>query len=71
MPLGELGLEVLLGVGVAMFVANGWILLRPVVARWTHRPPPPQRYRSTATVVALMLAGVVLGGWALASLMSS
>jgi hypothetical protein len=71
MPLGELGLEVLLGLGVAMFAANAWILLRPVVARWTNRPPPPPRYRSAGMVVALMLAGAVLGGWALASLVSS
>jgi hypothetical protein len=68
MPLGELGLEVLLGLGVALFAANAWILLRPVVARWTNRQPPPPRYRSTGVVVALMLAGAVLGAWALASL---
>jgi hypothetical protein len=39
-PLNELAAELVLAVGGALFVANLWVLLRPIVQRERNGPPP-------------------------------
>ncbi len=71
MPLGDLGLEFILGIGAALFAANAWVLLRPVIAR--HRGEPGKgvpRPTSTTRVVVYMIVGGILAVWALATLVA-
>ncbi len=67
-PLPQIGLELLLGLGAALFAANVWVLLRPFVARRTAGPPAPQPY-SKARVAFGVIVGALLAIWALASLL--
>jgi hypothetical protein len=64
MSFSELAREFALGLGVALFGANLWVLLRPVVARRRHGRPVP-RPTSTRKVVRNMIIGGVIAGWAL------
>lgn len=59
LPLGQLGWEFVLGIGVALFVGSLWALLRPgVVERRTGRkaprPPDPARVRRNVYLGALI-----------------
>jgi hypothetical protein len=69
LPLGDLGLEFILGIGAALFAANAWVLLRPVIARRRgnsgKRVPRPT---STTRVVMYMLVGGIMTVWALVTL---
>jgi hypothetical protein len=69
MPLDDVGLELLLGLGAALGGANALVLLRPHTARWTGRPPPP-RPGSWTKVWLLAVAGAVIAVWALATLVA-
>ncbi len=66
-PLPELGLELLMGVGAALLVGNAAALFRPRIARWRGEKahPVPSRRRA----VGMMLIGLVVSVWALATLM--
>jgi len=64
MSFSELGLEFALGLGAALFGANLWVLLRPVVRRPRDGRPVPKP-TSTRKVVRNMVVGAVIGGWAL------
>ena len=64
MSFPELGLEFALGLGAALFGANLWVLLRPVVARPRDGRPVP-RPTSTRKVVRNMVIGAVIAGWAM------
>jgi hypothetical protein len=66
-PLPELGVELVLGVGAALFVGNLAALIRPVLLRRTSGrkvPSPP----SPGRVVFNMMAGLAIAVWALATL---
>jgi hypothetical protein len=68
-PLGELGLELILAVGAALFAANLWVLLRP---RFT---PPDRRDRipkvpSMRRVYINLAVGGVATIWAAATLVT-
>jgi len=68
-PLGQLGLEFVLGLGAALFGANAWAFLRPRVVRskdGRRLPRPP----STRRVVVNMAIGAAAMAWALASLIA-
>ncbi len=64
MSFSKLALEFALGLGAALFGANLWVLLRPVVVRPRDGRPVP-RPTSTRKVVRNMLGGAVVAGWAL------
>ncbi|HYT30020.1 MAG TPA: hypothetical protein VEN82_04530 [Actinomycetota bacterium] len=67
-PLPELGVEFILGLGVALFAGNLWALLRPqVVKRRTGKkvPSPPAKGR----VVLNVVVGLVIAAWAAATLL--
>lgn len=67
-PLSQLGLELLLGTGAALFGANLWVLLRPrIQGRRPGRPVP--RPPSVRRVMVNMLVGAVIGLWAMATLL--
>ena len=68
-PLPQLGVEFLLGLGVALFSANVWVLVRPAVARARGGRPPP-RPRSTGRVVLNVVVGALVALWALATLLA-
>jgi hypothetical protein len=68
-PLGQLGLELILAVGAALFAANLWVLLRP---RFT---PPDRRDRlpkpaSMRRVYVNLAIGGVATLWAVATLVA-
>ena len=64
MSFSELAREFALGLGAALFGANLWVLLRPVVARPRDGRPVP-RPTSTRKGVRNMVIGAVIAGWAL------
>jgi hypothetical protein len=66
-PLDELAAELVLAVGGALFVANLWVLLRPVVRRWRDESPPPRPPSMTRIYVNLVI-GAVASIWAIATL---
>jgi hypothetical protein len=68
-PLPELGLELLLGLGAALFIGNAAALLRPWIARRRGTGPVP-RPPSTTRVVVYMLFGAVVAVWALATILA-
>jgi hypothetical protein len=68
-PLGELGAELVLAVGGALFAANLWVLLRPIVQRpkrgkWVPRPP------SMTRVYVNLVIGAVASVWAVSTLLT-
>ncbi len=68
-PLPEFAVELILGVGAALFGANAWVLLRPVVTRPKDGravPRPPSRRR----VVMNLTIGALVTVWALATLLA-
>ncbi len=68
-PLPELGVEFILGLGVALFAGNLWALLRPRVVKrrtGTTVPSPPAKGR----VVLNVVVGLVIAGWAAATLIA-
>jgi len=69
MSFSELALEFALGLGAALFGANLWVLLRPVVARPRNGRPVPKP-TSTRKVVRNMVIGAVIAGWALIAWLS-
>jgi hypothetical protein len=68
-PLNELAAELVLAVGGALFVANLWVLLRPIVQRERNGPPPPRPPSITRIYVNLVI-GAVATAWAIATLMT-
>jgi hypothetical protein len=68
-PLGQLGLEFVLGIGAALFGANAWAFVRPRVVRSKDGRPLP-RPPSTRRVVVNMVIGAAAMAWALASLIA-
>jgi len=67
-PLPELGVEFILGLGVALFAGNLWALLRPSVVKrrtGTRVPSPPAKGR----VVLNVVVGLVIAAWAAATLL--
>jgi hypothetical protein len=69
-PLPELGLEFVLGLGSALFAANVLVLLRPVVTRPRPGRARPARVPSKRRVYVNIAIGAVVAAWALASLIA-
>ncbi len=68
-PLPQLGVEFVLGIGVALFGGSLAALLRPAAARRISGkkvPSPP----SPGRVLLNMTAGLVIAVWALATLIT-
>ena len=68
-PLPELAVEVILGLGAALFAGNLWALLRPKFVRpqkGRRVPRPP----STTRVIVNIVAGAVIALWAAATLIA-
>ncbi len=68
-PLPELGVEFILGLGAALFGANAWVLLRPVIVRPKAGHPVPRPPSRTRVYVNMLIGGVV-ALWALATLIA-
>ncbi|HEY3211092.1 MAG TPA: hypothetical protein VGL18_15145 [Actinomycetota bacterium] len=68
-PLGELAAELVLAVGGALFVANLWVLLRPVVQRPKKGKPVPRPPSITRVYVNLVI-GAAASVWAIATLVT-
>jgi len=68
-PLPELGVEFILGIGAALFAANLWVLLRPSLARGGRSGRVP-RPTSTTRVVVNMVVGGLAAAWALATIVA-
>jgi hypothetical protein len=69
MPLGELTAELALAVGGALFAANLWVLLRPIVQRprkGKRVPKPPSMTR----VYVNLTIGAAASAWAIATLVT-
>jgi len=66
-PLPQILAELIMALGGALFAANAWALLRPVV-----RPGAPEAARPVARgrVIANVLIGLVVFVWGLASFLS-
>jgi hypothetical protein len=69
MPLSQLGVELVLGLGAALFGANLWVVLRPVAARWRGQRKVP-RPTSMGRVYFNLVVGALMTAWALATLLS-
>jgi hypothetical protein len=66
LPLGQLGWELVIGLGAGMAGGNLWALLRPGfverrTGRRTLRPPDPRRVRRNIVIGLLVLAFGVIG----------
>jgi predicted PurR-regulated permease PerM len=68
-PLGELAAELVLAVGGALFAANLWVLLRPVVQRPKKGKRVPRPASMTRVYVNLVV-GAVASVWAVATLVT-
>lgn len=68
-PLGELGLELILGVGAALFAANLWVLLRPRFTPAERRDRLPKVHSMRRVYVNLAIGGVATI-WAAATLVA-
>jgi hypothetical protein len=68
-PLPELGVEFVVGLGAALFGANLWVLVRPAVARMRGAAPAPRPVSTTRVVVNLVLGGIV-AIWGIATLVA-
>lgn len=68
-PLPELAVELVLGLAAALFGANLWVLIRPMVARARGGPPAPRPPSTTRAVVNMIVGGLV-ALWALATLLA-
>jgi hypothetical protein len=66
-PGPELVAEFVLGLGGALFAANLWVLLRPIVTR-PRRGQPIPRPRSYQRVWINLIVGAVVAAWALATI---
>jgi hypothetical protein len=66
-PLPQLGVEFVLGIGAALFAGNLWALLRPRVVRSKNGRPVP-RPASIRRVTVNILIGAVVAVWALVTL---
>jgi hypothetical protein len=68
-PLNELAAELVLAVGAALFAANLWVLLRPVVQRpkkGKRLPRPPSMTR----IYVNLVIGAAASTWAIATLIT-
>ena len=68
-PLGELAAELVLAVGGALFAANLWVLLRPVVQRPKRGKRVPRPPSMTRVYVNLVI-GAAASAWAIATLVT-
>jgi hypothetical protein len=68
-PLNELAAELILAVGGALFVANLWVLLRPIVQRARNGPPPP-RPPSMRRIYVNLVIGAAASVLAIATLVT-
>jgi hypothetical protein len=68
-PLPELISELAVGLGGALFAANGFVLLRPYLPRPADADEPP-RPTSKVRVVVNMLIGAVVALWGLATILT-
>jgi len=68
-PLGQLGAELVLAVGGALFAANLWVLLRPTLQRPKKGRPAPRPPSMTRVYVNLVI-GAVASVWAVATLVA-
>jgi hypothetical protein len=68
-PLGELAAELVLAVGGALFAANLWVLLRPILQRPKKGKPLPRPPSMTRVYVNLVV-GAVASVWAVATLVT-
>jgi hypothetical protein len=68
-PLGQLAAELVLAVGGALFAANLWVLLRPLLRRPKKGKPLPRPPSMTRVYVNLVI-GAVASVWAVASLVT-
>ncbi|HYT77943.1 MAG TPA: hypothetical protein VEQ37_01520 [Actinomycetota bacterium] len=68
-PLGELAAELVLAVGGALFAANLWVLLRPVVQRPKRGKRVPRPPSMTRVYVNLAI-GAAASAWAIATLVT-
>lgn len=68
-PLDELAAELVLAVGGALFVANLFVLLRPILQRPADGKPMPRPQSMTRVYVSLVI-GAVMSIWAIATLVS-
>jgi hypothetical protein len=68
-PLGDLAVELVLAVGGALFVANLWVLIRPIVQRPRKGRPMP-RPPSMRRVYVNLAIGAVISAWASATLIA-
>ena len=67
-PLPELVSELALGLGAALFGANGLALARPYLARRAGRDPVPD-LPSKGRAVTNMVIGAVVAVWGLATIL--
>lgn len=68
-PLGELAIELVLAVGAALFAANLWVILRPLVQRPQKGKRVPRPPSMTRVYVNLVI-GVAASAWAIATLVT-
>ncbi|HEV8420885.1 MAG TPA: hypothetical protein VGR13_05980 [Actinomycetota bacterium] len=68
-PLNELAAELVLAVGAALFAANLWVLLRPVVQRPKKGKRLSQPPSMTRIYVNLVI-GAAASTWAIATLIT-
>lgn len=69
-PLPELAVEFILGLGAALLLANLWVLVRPRVQKPRPGRPVP-RPPSTRRVVLNILVGAIVAAWAAATLIAN
>lgn len=68
-PLGELAAELVLAVGAALFAANLWVLLRPIVQRPRKGERVPRPPSMTRVYINLVI-GAAASVWAIATLVT-
>ena len=68
-PLPQLAVEFVLGLGAALFGANVWVLIQPMVARARGVRPAPRPASTTRAVVSMIVGGLV-ALWALVTLVA-
>lgn len=68
-PLDELAAELVLAVGGALFAANLWVLLRPVLQRPREGAAVPRPTSMTRVYVSLLI-GAIASIWAIATLVT-
>jgi quinol-cytochrome oxidoreductase complex cytochrome b subunit len=68
-PLPELAVELVLGLGAALFAANAWVLLKPRVDRLKGQKPVARPISKTRVWINLLI-GAVMTVWAAATLIT-